>query len=114
MIRQRVEELLKPYGSPLGEPGRRRGVRVVEGSAAEARELFEELACLGHDAPIESRTAGSSPGRRVELPDLGFIGYRETSTSGEPTIDCRVNVEGLEKVKFKFVDPTGGSGEQGS
>ncbi len=101
--RQRVEELLKPYGEPLGDPGLRRGVRVVQGGADEARALFEKLAQLGRDAPVGSPSRGSRPGRLVEIPDLGFVGYREDSNSDEPTIDCRVSVRGLEKVKFKSV-----------
>lgn len=101
--RKRIEELLKPGGELLGIPGRRRGVRVVKGSANEARTLFEELARLGREVPVEKPTRGSRPGRVAEIPDLGYVGYREESTSGEPTVDCRVSVEELGKVKFKFV-----------
>ena len=101
--RQRVEELLKPDGELLGVPGRRRGVRVVEGSAEEARTLFEELVGMGQEVLVGKPTRGSRLGRLVEIPDLGYVGYREESTSGEPTVDCRVSVEALEKVKFKFV-----------
>lgn len=75
--------------------------RVVSASPAEeARGLFDQLAELGHEIPVGEPTRGSRPGRLVELPELGYVGYRETPT---PTVDVNVSIEGLRNVKFKFV-----------
>jgi hypothetical protein len=102
---QRIEELLKPDGEVIGERPRAKSmVRRVTGGAEEARDLFESLAKLGWDAPVEEPSHGSNPGRLVEISDLGYVGYRETPT---PTIDVNVSIEGLRNVKFKFI---GGAG----
>lgn len=103
MSRQRVEELLKPGGEVIGiRPRQRTLVRrvVVSSPAEEARELFEQLAGLGKEAATGEPTRGSRPGRLVEIPDLGYVGYREAPT---PTVDVNVSIEGLRNVKFKFV-----------
>lgn len=97
--RDRVEELLKPGGEILGDKPRATGqVRRVPGDAEEARALFEELAELGRPAPV-----ADNPGQRVEIPNLGHVNYREVSKSGPPSLDVSVTIEGLEKVRFKFV-----------
>lgn len=98
--RRRVEELLKPGGEVIGErPRPNSKVRrvAVDSPAEEARQLFDQLAELGHDHP----GVGSRPGRLVEMPGLGYVGHRETPT---PTVDVNVNIEGLRNVKFKFVE----------
>lgn len=103
MSRHRVEELLKPGGEVIGiRPRQRTMVRrvVVSSPAREARELFKQLADLGNEAVTREPTHGSRPGRLVKIPDLGYVGYRETPT---PTVDVNVSIEGLRNVKFKFV-----------
>lgn len=103
-----MEELLKPGGEVIGAPPRRRTIvrRVsVASPAEEARRIFEELAELGREVAVEP-TRGSRPGRLVEIPDLGYVSYRETPT---PTVDVNVSIEGLRNVKFKFV-PAGDGG----
>ena len=106
--RRRVLELLAPDGELLGEiPRSKRPVRRVVGSREEAKALFEELAQLGHESPVQNPGDRSRPGRRVEIPGFGFVSYRdaEDEETGEttPTIQCSGNLEGLENVKFKFV-----------
>lgn len=66
--------------------------------------IFEQLAELGREIAAEP-TRGSRPGKLVEIPDLGYVSYRQTPT---PTVDVNVNIEGLRNVKFKFV-PSGGA-----
>lgn len=44
-----------------------------------------------------------NPGHRIEVPGLGYVNYREESKSGPPSLDVSVTIEGLEKVRFKFV-----------
>ncbi len=97
----KVAALLKPGGNILGDPpARKRGkVRRVHSGKEEAEELFGELAKLGQDSPVKEAPAL----KRVALPGLGYASYRPISRSGEPTIDVRVNISGLENVKFKFV-----------
>lgn len=105
--RERVEELLKPDGEVIGvRPRPNSNVRRVASLAPveDARETFERLAELGHDYSDESPSRGSRPGRLVEIPDLGYVGYRETPT---PTVDVNVIIEGLSNVKFKFVGEFG-------
>lgn len=103
--RERIEELLKPDGEVIGSktrPGS--NVRRVTATAPveEARETFERLAVVGRESPVP----GSSV-RRVEIVGLGYVTYREESKSGPPSIDVKVSIEGLEKVKFKFVADAG-------
>lgn len=107
--RQRLLELLAPGGKVIGDPARKDGrVRRVVGGVEEARALYEELARLGNDMPVENPSIGSRPGLRVEISGLGYIGYREVSDSGEPTVDCRVNLEELKQLKkIKFVGRAG-------
>ena len=97
--RERLEELLKPGGKLLGEPSRRgsRVRRVPEGEP-EAIWLFSRLALMGEKAQLPTYR-----GLRVKIPDLGYVGYRAVSKSGEPTIDVNVRIEGLRGVKFKYV-----------
>lgn len=97
--RRRIEELLKPGGEVLGTKPRRTGrVRRVAAGVEEARSIFEELEKLGHPAPV-----AGNPGQRVEIPGLGYVNYREESKSGPPSLDVSVTIEGLERVRFKFV-----------
>ncbi len=98
--RRRLEELLKPEGELLGEPPARKGskVRRVRERDIEAVYLFSHLAVLGHKANLPTY-----PGLRIELPALGYVGYRAASKSGEPTIDVNVRIGGLRDVKFKYV-----------
>lgn len=97
--RKRMEELLKPDGEVLGEkPRQNRQVRRVAAGVDQARAIFEELAKLGHDSPV-----AGNPGHRIEILDLGHVNYREVSRSGPPSLDVSVNIEGLQKVRFKFV-----------
>ena len=100
-LRIRIRELLMPGGEILGEPPRRRESRIrrVRGGVEDARQLFEQLAGLGQDAPTPEH-----PGRRIEIPGIGFVSYRPVSKTGPPTIDIRFNIiSELENVKFKFV-----------
>lgn len=102
-LRQRLEELLKPGGEPLGQPKRTGGkVRRVSEEESEAAELFSRLAALGWEANIPNY-----PGPRVEIPGLGYVGYRQKSKSGPPTIDVGVSIDGLRDAKFKYVGREG-------
>lgn len=73
----------------------------MPGRVEEARAIFEELAELGCPAPV-----AGNPGQRIEIPGLGYVNYREVSKSGPPSLDVSVTIEGLEKVRFKFVRTT--------
>ncbi len=97
--RRRLEELLKSGGEPLGVPARSGSkVRRVSEDPIEAAVLFSVLKALGRRANLPTY-----PGRRVEIPGLGYVGYRLSSKSGEPTIDVSVSIDGLRNVKFKYV-----------
>ena len=83
----------------MGRPARKGSkVRRVSGGKEEAEGMFRELARWGRDASIPTYR-----GERIELPGIGYVGYREASKSGEPTVDVSVSIEGLRDVKFKFV-----------
>lgn len=71
--------------------------RVSEGEP-EALDLFSKLTAFGQKAQLPTY-----PGLRIEIPGLGYVGYRAVSKSGEPTIDVGVSIEGLRDVKFKYV-----------
>lgn len=107
--RQRLLDLLAPSGKVIGDPARKDGrVRRVAGGMEDARALYEELARLGNDMPVENPSIGSRPGLRMEIPGFGYIGYREVSDSGEPTVDCSVDLEELKQLKkVKFVGRAG-------
>lgn len=97
--RRILEESLKPGGELLGvlaRPGSR--VRRVSEDPIEAVFLFRSLSKLGRDAPLPTY-----PGWRVEIPGLGYVGFRFSSKSGEPTMDVSVSIDGLRNVKFKYV-----------
>ncbi len=102
LVEEKVRRLLLgPGGGPIGDPpARPKGkVRKVHKGKKEAEELFGELRKLGRNSPV----ADAPDLQRTELPGLGFVSYRPVSRSGPPTIDTRVNISGLENVKFKFV-----------
>lgn len=95
--RRRLRELLVPDGEPVGEPGRRQRVRVVEGGLAAAREWFDSCLQIGEILELESYD-----GTMLDLGDGDKVGLRERSNSGEPTLD--VNVKSVPEVtKVKFV-----------
>jgi hypothetical protein len=101
--RRRIEELLKPEGEVIGVRTRPNGKihRVVAVSPGEAaRGIFEDLAGLGCEIPHEAPSRGAHPSRLIEIPGLGYVGYRESPI---PTIDVNVSIERLGNVKFKFV-----------
>ena len=97
VLRRRIRELLVPAGEVLGEPGRRRGVRVAPGGIDAARELFARLAELG--APVD---VPGFDGALVDFGEEGRVGLRRRSLSGEPTIDVSVqSVPQIRKIKFQ-------------
>jgi len=53
-LRWRVRELLVPGDDPVGEPGRRSGVRVVQGGLEAAQGLFEQLREMGEVENVAS------------------------------------------------------------
>ena len=107
--RRRIEELLKPGGEILGTKPRRTGqVRRVAAGVEEAQSIFEKREKLGHDSPV-----AGNPGHRIEIPGLGYVNYREESKSGPPSLDVSVTIEGLEKVRFKFVGAAGERSQEG-
>lgn len=57
--------------------------------------MFDELAAGGRDI-----TPPGHPGKVVELPSGGFVGYRPFSKSGPPTVD--VNIPGIPITEVKF------------
>lgn len=97
--RRRVEQLLKPGGKPLGVPSRSGSrVRRVSEGPVEAVAMFRSLRAMRRIADLPDY-----PGRRAEIPGLGYVGLRIVSKSGEPTLDVDVRIDGLRNVKFKYV-----------
>jgi hypothetical protein len=95
-LRREIRELLVPDGTLIGDPGRRRGVRVVQGGLRVAGELMGELEALGEPTHKEDYD-----GRMVQLSEEGAVGLRRRSKSGEPTMDVQVQwVSEIRKVKF--------------
>lgn len=79
----------------VGKAGTSREIRLVQGARAEAEAFFEQLTKGG------TAVEGSSfPGRLVELPGGGRVGFRPKSKSGPPTIDVFVKGIGIRKIKF--------------
>lgn len=107
MAWRQIEVLLKPDGKVIGtQKHPKSAVRWVYVAAPKqgARDLFSQLASLGYEAETGDPTRGSRPGLLVEIPALGYVGYREAPT---PTVDVNVSIEGLRNVKFKFVSDSG-------
>src|SRR5215218_3824856 len=95
-LRWRVRELLVPGDDPVGEPGRRPDVRIVEGGLEAALGLFDQLKEMG-----EVEKVASYNGHLVGLSSEGRVGLRHTSKSGEPTIDIRLEcLPEIRKIKF--------------
>ncbi len=96
-LRRGIRELLVPAGEALGEPGRRRGIRVVPGGIHAAGELFARLAELGTLVDVPG-----FDGALVDFGEEGRVGFRRRSLSGEPTIDVSVqSVPRIRKIKFQ-------------
>ena len=78
------EEIIRPGGQLIGQPGRRAGIREVD-DAGVVDDLFEQIRI--HGTPAKSRY----PGEGYDLPGGGFVG-RRVSTKHGPTLD--VNLPG--------------------
>jgi len=85
---ERPADILMPGGRLIGRRGPRTAVRHLHGGEAEAEVLFSRLSKGGID-----RTPPDHPGRLVQMPDGGMVGYRPRSRSGPPTID--INMPGI-------------------
>jgi hypothetical protein len=86
-----------PGGEPVGEPGRRPGIRVLPGGFEAAKGFFGELSKLG-----EETEADAYSGLLVQLDEEGRVGLRPASKSGEPTIDVGLQcVPEIRKIKFE-------------
>jgi RHS repeat-associated protein len=92
-------DILRPGGVTIGQPGDNRDVRIVDGDINDGRAMFDEIAKSG--APLEGTTY---PGTLVKV-EGGTVGFRETSTSGPPTLDVRI--QGVKTREVKFI-PSGG------
>lgn len=97
-IRELLESLFRPGGDLIGEPSRDPDIRLVGGDLEDARQM---LGCLR--AVSVASNAPTYRGSLLKVGDLGYVGLREISGSGEPTIDVNVSIEGMKKVKIKFV-----------
>ncbi|MCP3999197.1 MAG: hypothetical protein GY722_29650 [bacterium] len=91
-----ADDLLISGGKRIGEAGSKPSIRVVEGNATAAEDLFSKLAKGGTDI-----TPSGHPGKLVRLPGERVVGFRPVSKSGPPTVD--VNIPGLDIEKIKFV-----------
>ena len=88
-------DVLKPEGELFGEPGRRPEVRTKKGGKKAAKELFDRLTKNGTP---DQRSNYPGIGRKLENDD--WIGYREGSKSGPPSIDLDVKGVPFNKIKF--------------
>lgn len=83
----------------LGGPGRRPGVRVMQGGVGEARQLFDELTVNA----IELRSLPN--GKELALlPNGSVVTYRPVSSYKSnyvPTIDVNSPVVGIWEIKFE-------------
>jgi hypothetical protein len=95
--RKKIGELLMPGGRPVGDPGRRPGVRLLPGGPEEAREFLRRFDQLGQPERVEGYD-----GTLINLGGKDRVGLRERSRSGEPTVDVQVQwlPERLRKIKF--------------
>jgi hypothetical protein len=90
------DEVLQPGGHPIGVAGSDPTIREVLGGVTAATDLFNELTQGGRDI-----TPSGHPGKLVELPTGGIVGYRPMSKSGPPTIDVNIPGIPIRKIKFK-------------
>lgn len=95
--REEPRDILAPHGQPIGKQGMQPGVRIAKGGKNEAKALFEKLTKNGIP---EKR--GNYPGVGKRLPNGDWVGYREVSKSGSPTID--IDVKGIEFDKIHYID----------
>jgi hypothetical protein len=96
LLRGRIRELLVPGDEPIGEPGRRSDIRVVQGDFEVAQGFFGKLEEMG-----EVENVASYHGRLVRLGSEGRVGLRAASKSGEPTLDIALEcVPEIRKIKF--------------
>lgn len=95
--RETPADILIPGGRLIGRRGASTAVRIVLGGDADAEALFSRLSRGG----VECTPLGY-PGRLLEMPDGGMVGYRPRSRSGPPTID--INLPGISIRKLKFTE----------
>ncbi len=81
----------------MGDPGRRRGIRLMPGGLEEAREFLRQFERIGRIEQMEGYD-----GAMIRLGAEDWVGLRERSRSGEPTIDVQVQwlPETVRKIKF--------------
>ncbi len=96
-LRREIRAVFVPEEEPIGDPGRGRDVRVVQGGLQAAEQLMDELEALGEPTHKEDYD-----GRMVQLGEEGTVGLRHRSKSGEPTLDVQVQcVPEIRKAKFE-------------
>lgn len=92
--------MLVPGGAPIGRPGRRANIRVVREGIEAARELLRDLEALG-----ERESLPSYDGVSINLSGRDRVGLRESSSTGEPTMDVTISyVPEVWKIKFEQGD----------
>ena len=95
-FRRRIRDLLVPRDEPVGDPARRRGIRIVQGSLNAAQSIFDQLKEMG-----EVEKVASYNGSLVRLGGEGRVGLRPASKSGGPPIDVALEcVPETRKIKF--------------
>lgn len=91
----RIDQLLRPNGKPIGADGSSPKIRLVKGNIKDAERFFDQLRVGGKDV-----TPPRYQGKMVEFPDGRRVGLRPVSDSGPPTIDTHSLGVGFDKVKF--------------
>jgi hypothetical protein len=96
------EDILKPNGNPIGQPGSRPQIREVTGGINDALDMLAELAKAG--GGFQDVTPASYPGIQIRLNSGGLVSVRDKMTNSpesNATLDVNMpSVPEIEKIKF--------------
>jgi RHS repeat-associated protein len=91
-----VLDVIKPGGKYIGSAGSSKRIRILQGGAREAEQMFAKLSKGG------TIMKDNGAHKLVKMPDGNFVGYRPVSTSGPPTVD--VHFIGKRKMELKYLE----------
>ena len=97
---ERIRNILKPDGNPVGVPGNRPNTRLL-GGEQQVRDAWAQIRSQLRRPPDRVITTPKGTIERYDLGDGQYVQYRVFSKSGGDTIDISIHGEPIERIHIK-------------